>query len=492
MTERLTFNPPGRLRSETPSLGGVEITPPSSDSGEQPVAADPERDEWAFRFLCAFTAVVWIRPQDTIPFVQHLHLAELCAIAALLSLIMGRMGRNLPFTRMTPELAGVLAFGGLILITAPFSIWLGGVIGMFKEVYIKIILIYLLMANVMTSPRRIEKITWLLVLAGGYVASRSMLDYVRGIHIEAGDRLKGAVGGIFGNPNDLALNMVFLLPLTLFVLLRPGSPARRGTAALGAVCMLGAIIASHSRGGTLGLVAMAGVFGLYQLRRRPGLVIGGLLLATIAAPMAPSTYWTRMASIFDKSLDDSGSREARRILLHESFQAFRENPITGVGAGQFKNWNPEGRQQAWHESHDIVLQVAAELGIGGVVILAYLIARGAISVHATRRLLRRARSESGRRSPPGVASRTSAAPLPRLGPHEIQFLDAYSASIAAALAGWFVCALFASVAYNWTFYYLLALAAAPRDILLGRAATLMATARKRRMNAPTRLEVVRA
>jgi O-antigen ligase len=256
--------------------------------------------------------------------------------------------------------------------------------------------------------------------------------------------------------------------------------------------MLGAIIASHSRGGTLGLVAMAGVFGLYQLRRRPGLVIGGLLLATIAAPMAPSTYWTRMASIFDKSLDDSGSREARRILLHESFQAFRENPITGVGAGQFKNWNPEGRQQAWHESHDIVLQVAAELGIGGVVILAYLIARGAISVHATRRLLRRARSESGRRSPPGVASRTSAAPLPRLGPHEIQFLDAYSASIAAALAGWFVCALFASVAYNWTFYYLLALAAAPRDILLGRAATLMATARKRRMNAPTRLEVVRA
>jgi hypothetical protein len=31
-----------------------------------------------------------------------------------------------------------------------------------------------------------------------------------------------------------------------------------------------------------------------------------------------------------------------------------------------------------------------------------------------------------------------------------------------------VCALFASVAYNWTFYYLLALAATPRDVLLDR------------------------
>ena len=35
----------------------------------------------------------------------------------------------------------------------------------------------------------------------------------------------------------------------------------------------------------------------------------------------------------------------------------------------------------------------------------------------------------------------------------------------ASLVGWFVCAFFASVAYNWTFYYLLALAATPREML---------------------------
>jgi hypothetical protein len=42
--------------------------------------------------------------------------------------------------------------------------------------------------------------------------------------------------------------------------------------------------------------------------------------------------------------------------------------------------------------------------------------------------------------------------------------------MSAALVGWFVCALFASVAYNWTFYYLLALAIAPREILASRLA----------------------
>ena len=49
-------------------------------------------------------------------------------------------------------------------------------------------------------------------------------------------------------------------------------------------------------------------------------------------------------------------------------------------------------------------------------------------------------------------------------------LSLYTAAVTAALAGWFFCALFASVAYHWTFYYLLALAVAPRDYLLARAA----------------------
>ena len=44
----------------------------------------------------------------------------------------------------------------------------------------------------------------------------------------------------------------------------------------------------------------------------------------------------------------------------------------------------------------------------------------------------------------------------------------HSAALTASIVGWLVCALFASVAYHWTFYYLLALAAAPREYLLAR------------------------
>jgi hypothetical protein len=40
----------------------------------------------------------------------------------------------------------------------------------------------------------------------------------------------------------------------------------------------------------------------------------------------------------------------------------------------------------------------------------------------------------------------------------------------AAMVGWTVCSLFASVAFNWTFYYVLALSVAGREILWARNA----------------------
>jgi hypothetical protein len=64
---------------------------------------------------------------------------------------------------------------------------------------------------------------------------------------------------------------------------------------------------------------------------------------------------------------------------------------------------------------------------------------------------------------------------PLIAPAQAEYLDAHAVAVTAALVGWFVCALFASVAYQWTFYYLLALATAPHAILVrelreGRAA----------------------
>jgi O-antigen ligase len=176
-----------------------------------------------------------------------------------------------------------------------------------------------------------------------------------------------------------------------------------------------------------------------------------------ALPILPDNYWRRIASITDRSKDDFGSADARETLMRESLQAYLQNPFVGVGAGEFKDWNPEKREQAWHESHNVWLQVAAELGTVGLAVFFFLVARAVMAVYQTRRLLRPGRAAPRRHT----ARRRRDAPAV----DGVAWLDAHSMAMAASLAGWVVCAFFASVAYNWTFYFLLALAATPRDML---------------------------
>jgi O-antigen ligase len=469
--ERLAFSLGNRRDVAAPGPPSPpESTAAPAGSGLSPAQ---EQKDWAFTWTLVFTGVLFLRPQDVFPPLAVLHLAELSAIGGLVSLLVGRLARRQSLTRMTPEFAGVLALGAVILLTAPFSIWFGGAVTVFSEMYLKVTLLYLLAVNVLISPKRIERLTWLLVIAIGYLAFRAVFDYVRGVNlISRGTRVQGAVGGLMQNPNDLALHMVVFLPLAMFIALRPGSMVKRLFAAGAGFCMMGAIVASGSRSGFLGFAFMVVVMAALAVRQRPAAVFAGLLAVMCSLPLVPDQYWRRLASITDASKDDYETSTARKQLFSEAIDAFVENPITGVGAGQFKDYNPQGRIQAWHETHNIWLQVASELGVFGLAVFAFLMARAFSGVWHTRRLLARVRAAA--RRPPG--SRKSLEAVPQISAEEATLLDAHSAAMAASLAGFFVCAFFSSLAYGWTFYYLLALAAAPRDILRDR---MPASARRR-------------
>src|SRR5207248_1001877 len=98
--------------------------------------------------------------------------------------------------------------------------------------YAKCVIVFVLMLNTLTTPKRLEQLTWLVIVCCGYIAARAVLDYARGMNLVEDGRVGGAVGGIFGNPNDLALNMVTFMPAALMVALtRRHSILRRGAAA---------------------------------------------------------------------------------------------------------------------------------------------------------------------------------------------------------------------------------------------------------------------
>jgi O-antigen ligase len=433
----------------------VEVEAPAAPA-EEPVARDWDRDaDWGFRGLMLFTFVLFMRPQDHFPFLNPLHLAELSAVLALGGMAFRRIRLGLPVAPLLPEVGGVVALGLVMFATLPFSIWRSGALETITDLYLKALLIFVLMLHAIATPRRLEQFVELILVCCAYLAFRAILDYARGVNVTAYGRVYGTVGGIFGNPNDLAMNLVTFFPLALAGLVAPLRTWKRLFCAGLVITLLGAIVATQSRAGFLGLVAVLVLAGIWLGRRRPGMIGAALVAAMLAVPFVPSAYWERMASIGNKDQDQTGSFEARQTVMREAFQAFLDRPLTGVGAGQFSNYAPEGRVESWHESHNVVLQIAADLGIFGLLIFLFLIWRGFGAVRSSHRMLRIMRRHPDR----------ALIPLRRL---EHQTLELFVGAVGIALAGWFVCAQFASIAYNWTFYYILALTIVPREIIRAR------------------------
>lgn len=480
--ERLTFNL-GRRRGGPLVVSGRAkpgaLRTPATRASTA-IAAIRERYDWDYVWMLAFTALLFFRPQDQVPGLEPLHLSELTAIAGLAAMAVRRMSAGQTIVHANAEVIAIIALGAVIVLGLPFSIWPGGSMQVFSDIYVKIILIFALMVSTITSPRRVRQMTWIMIVAAGYIASRAVFDYVRGVNLVEGDRVRGAVGGMLENPNDLALNLVTFLAPTLFIIFQERKPSRRLFAGLIAVVMLAAIVCTKSRSGFLGLVAMGAVVLYYMARVKPAAVAGVLLAGVIGVAVMPSSFWNRMDSIVNAEEDQTGSRAARIRLLDQGVQVFMANPLTGIGAGQFKNYNAPGVVEKWRVTHNVWLQVAAELGVFGVALFAFLVLRAYTANFAALRLLRR---PSRKPRSADFGSRTAARSAPQSAvrdPHlgltaeERRTLELNAKGMFAAIVGWTVCALFASVAFNWTFYYVLALAVAGREIVATRRAAAQA------------------
>jgi O-antigen ligase len=185
-----------------------------------------------------------------------------------------------------------------------------------------------------------------------------------------------------------------------------------------------------------------------------------------------------MDSIVNAEEDPTGSRAARLRLMDQGTEVFLDNPVTGIGAGQFQNYNAPGMIEKWRVTHNVWLQVAAELGLFGLMIFAFLVMRAYTASFAALRMLRMTHRRSAR---DGV--RGSPAPAPEepynLSAEDRRILDINAKGMIAAMVGWTICAFFASVAFNWTFYYVFALAVAGREILRARRVTAEAPVTRR-------------
>jgi putative inorganic carbon (HCO3(-)) transporter len=267
--------------------------------------------------------------------------------------------------------------------------------------------------------------------------------YRNGIGLVEGFR--GNWIGLLENPNQLAMVMAVTVPWALYMLTRTRGVLRPLLlAAMGLEA--GAIVATHSRGGALGLAASLLAYALLAERKARALLM--VLVATAGiAVLAPSTFWARTETIQDYAMDASAMGRIKS--WQTGFQAFEESPILGVGANNYQlSWNrftPRNVRERAYTAHNMWMQVMVELGLVGLGAFAtmfFLIVRG---------LWRARRSEAF-----GGEART----------------------LLASLVALVVCGTTGGYAFNWFFYMVLGIAGAVIVRSRQHEATLVAPERE--------------
>lgn len=384
--------------------------------------------------LYIFSILVLFRPYELVPGLGFLaSTAFYFAALTLLIFIPTQLSTEGSMSAFPTEVKCILVMTFLALLTIPIGKYPGGSWMEFKDVFIKSVLMFIVMVNVLRTRRRLMGIMWLSLAVGLILSYMAITMYLRGELKAEGYRVVVDIGGMFGNPNDMALHLVTMMPLAVGLALGAKSRLMR----LVYFAMAGVFVAGNmvtfSRGGFLGLIVTGAVLA-WKLGRKQRLnvtiasvVIGGLVIL-----LAPGNYGLRILSIFFPALDPVGSNDQRRELLIRSIWVTLRNPW-GVGIGNSPIMNDYNLQ-----THNAYTQVSSELGILGF--FAYVI----FLVSPFRKL--------------SAIERTLIAEARK------DWFYYLSVGLQASIAGYMVSSFFGSVAYNWFIYYLIAYAVAFRRI----------------------------
>ena len=337
------------------------------------------KDRVAYRALLAFTWVLFIRPQDQLRFLEPLHLAEVFGTFGIWRLIGGRLTRGVPVAKLTLELGAVLALGSLMLATAPFSIWPGGAVSVVTDLFSKVVVVYFLITEYADHAGALRRFVNVVVLSCCYVAVRAVIDYGLG-HPPGRARPRRGRGrpvrqsqrhGIEPRRVPAARDHRDARPRASIV--ARGSGHRRA----GHRCR-DHFQQEPRRNTRLDRDAAVLLYpdpaGSAQRGRGRDRALPG---DDSPACRHRSPSGCRASSTQRRII--TGSREARKRLLREAYQAYLDHPVFGLGAGQFHNYNPSDREETWHEAHNAWLQVASELGTGGVLIFAVIVGSGFVA-----------------------------------------------------------------------------------------------------------------
>ncbi len=332
--------------------------------------------KYNFLVVIFFIAFSFFRLHEVFPQLYPLKIPLLLSLAALFSLMWHMVITQKIKLYWSPILSMASIFFFLVLIGVFLASNRPIAIKYFSDIYIKIMIMLFAIAWLTRTAKHFSIASNIIVASGMLVGLVAISNKMNGIGLVEETRVTIGrhIGSVLGDPNDLALVLMFPSAFAVGLLLTKG--LKTYTRFFGGISMLilfFAIIATQSRGGLLGVLAVFGIFGLKKIKSK-------VILGTIGAVLALCLF--AFAGISDRKSGGAAeegidaSAQGRLYAWEAAAKMAVDNPLTGVGLDNFYS-NYYFYSSHWdglnHAVHSTWFGVLAETGILGFIVFVILI-----------------------------------------------------------------------------------------------------------------------
>ncbi|HYR92457.1 MAG TPA: O-antigen ligase family protein [Terriglobia bacterium] len=396
-------------------------------------AASTDGPKISFKLLILFLLMLYSNVAVIFKQLDVFRPVQVVAVAAIIMMVVELGMARQRFRLAWPQSLLLLAFLGIAALSSFSAIYARQAFNTTAD-FSKVILIYLLIENTVTTEKRLRAVLLTLLIGGMLPAVGTINNYMHGVLVEGS---RAAWRGIFANPNEDAYSLLILIPIAASIAGISRWHMRIALWGMIGVYLL-AIFLTFSRGGLLGLFAVLGLMGWKQ---KSFIIRAGMIAVLLGGIAVAGMFWTRKDGFKDLRSDTT---VRQRFATYEAGALmFAANPLLGVGPGcslvAYPLYVPRDAHCGCQDQlviHNSFIQVLSELGSLGFI--PWMVFLGA-AVFQVRKL------QTGRLAP-------------------------YATCLEIALFGFLASSMAGGFAYTWWPYILVALITATKHISDSRIA----------------------
>ena len=216
----------------------------------------------------------------------------------------------------------------------------------------------------------------LYIFAGACVGLMAIYNKLNGIGLVEGTRVTIGrdIGSLLGDPNDLALVLLYPMSFAIATFLEKSLSTFERLFSFSTFCILFyALLATQSRGGLLGFLAVSSLFAYNRVRSKVLLISGGAIALSILFIVAGISERSSGGAA-EEGIDESAM--GRIYAWEAAWNMALDNPVFGVGISNFyynyfyysSHWDGQN-----HAVHSTWFGVLAESGFVGLSLFVSLI-----------------------------------------------------------------------------------------------------------------------